>query len=268
MGNLVQASVIVVSNYEGAFLKKCLPPLRFCDERILVSLGTDPLSESLAKANGFTFKVMESVSFAEKIHLKIHKTCKHDWILIIDPDEVISDQAASLVSSLVKQDTDNGHVGAYGIPIQFYCKSHKLKGTHWGGINHKHALIHRKRFRFTDKVHSRNETIPPFIIKRIKRNGDNCIHHYWITSYRVLFQRSLRYLKEEGRARYANQGRRKILALVLEPYRSFKHSYIDKKGYLDGWIGFGLSMFWAIYNTAGLFQQLRYQWAHKSINKA
>ena len=253
-------SAIVVGLNEGELLRKSLPKLNFCDEILYFDLGSNDYSIKIAEDNHATVINHERVLMCECIHSKYYKITKHQWVLIIDPDEILSEELVKQVentftSGLEKQ-TD---IGCISVPWIFFFKKKKLKGTVWGGTKSKILLINNQRFDFRPLVHVGRELQVGYKSMEIPFEGNNQINHYWMTSFSSLFEKHKRYLKNEGEARYKTGQKTTLLKIVLEPVRAFKTCYIDRKGYKDGFIGIFLSLFWCWYQTTSAIQLYKYQ---------
>lgn len=245
-------SAMVVGFNEAHLLETCLTSLSFCDEIIYTDLGS--YDSSLEIAEQYASKIFKRpiAPSGEYIQSEIVQYTKNDWIICIDPDEVIDPDLAEDVIRQFNSLTGNNRIGAVLVNWQFYFKKHKLSGTIWGGNNKKHLLVHKERFDFLPITHYGRKLREGFHSIEIKPNtkGTNILHHYWMTSYSVFFKKHLRYLKKEGIDNYNNGVRFiGIKQLALLPFREFRKCYVYKQGYKDGITGFLLSIFWAYYQT-------------------
>ena len=84
-------SAIVVGYNEANLLGSCLNSISFCDEILYFDLGSTDDSIKIAKTSHATIINHEKVPGCEWIHSKYYQSTKHDWVLIIDPDEIIND---------------------------------------------------------------------------------------------------------------------------------------------------------------------------------
>ena len=58
-----------------------------------------------------------------------------------------------------------------------------------------------------------------------------------------------------------------LLKILKEPIKSFKYSFLLRKGYKDGFTGFFLSLFWAWYESSAKFKNYIYQQKNSDNNK-
>lgn len=248
---------MIVSKDEGHLLRNCLPKLSFCDQLIVVNLKSKDDTIMVAKENGAEVWDHNPVPIVEIIHNWIQKKVQYDWILISDPDEVLTIELQKEIISFFEKIPEN--VGAIRVPLVFYFKNRALKGTAWGGGQTRIFLVNRNRFHFTPDVHSSRRLNVGYKEYLIPFSGKNVLNHYWMLSYKQLFEKHIRYLKKEGEARYNAEKRTSWKGIVSEPLKSFHYSFFSKKGYLDGGVGLFLSLFWAWYQTLALISLLMFQ---------
>ncbi|MCH6201349.1 hypothetical protein MMU07_17330 [Aquiflexum sp. LQ15W] len=254
-------SAMVVGYNEDIFLQKCLDSISFCEEIIYIDLGSS--DNSIETAKRFASKIIKRpiAPSGEYIQSEVIHTTKYDWVIFIDPDEVVDITLAANIISLFTQLNNQRKVGAILVPWQFYFKKRTLKGTVWGGANKKYLLVHKKRFIFLPITHYGRKVKEGYQTFEISYNKarTNILHHYWMNSYKVFIKKHQRYLKNEARDQFNTGKRMGIKKAFLMPWNAFKESFIHKKGYKDGWIGLFLSVFWAYYQTSIAVGLLRIQ---------
>lgn len=255
--NKLQISAVIVSKNEGRLLEMCLPSVNFCKQIIVVDLNSTDNTRKVARKNKAEVWQHDPVPVVEIIHEWIQDKVNYAWILITDPDEVISNDLANQIISIF-QDFDEA-IGSVRVPWIFYFKNHRLNGTPWGGVNSRILLVNNERFRFTSEVHRGRNLLPEYKEYKISFTGKNCIHHYWMISYLQLIKKHLRYLKAEGKSKYLSNERTSLKQLIKIPKKEFIYSYIKQKGYKDGIRGFFLSLFWAWYQVMAQWCLYKYQ---------
>ncbi|MFT3980984.1 MAG: glycosyltransferase [Ferruginibacter sp.] len=249
---MVTISAIVVCYNEGHLLEKCLSSISFCDDILVADLGSTDNSVEVASkfTKNIIFRNRKDVPSCEMVQSEIVSTLKNDWIIFIDPDEVLDPLLSEELLGLFDKIKMDENIGAVTVPWQFYFRQKRLKGTVWGGINKKFFLVNRNRFSFEPIIHYGRKLILPFLNFEIEGHSESAVlHHYWMNSYEVFFRKHFRYLKNEGNDQYDLGRRVGIKELILKPYTEFKYCYITKAGYKDSLTGLFLSMFWAYYCT-------------------
>jgi hypothetical protein len=101
-----------------------------------------------------------------------------------------------------------------------------------------------------------------FRILALPYTPDTAIDHLWADGYRQLVRKHRRYLAAE-RVHRADAGEiTGLREIARTPWRSFRESFVTRRGYRDGVTGLGLSLFWAWFRTAGevgLYRELRHR---------
>ncbi len=245
-------SAMVVGYNEGYLLDNCLSSLFFCDEIIYTDLGSIDNSISIAQKYCSQVYSRNIVPSGEYIQAEIVRLVKNDWVVFLDPDEVVDLSLVSLLKENFKTISDSNVIGAVIVPWLFYFNGRPLKGTIWGGMNTKYFLVNRNRFEFSPVTHYGRKLIEGFESLRVPPNtsSTNVLHHYWMKDYRMFFKKHFRYLKKEGKDQYELGVRfRGVQYTLLIPFREFINSYVKCAGYKDGLIGLFLSLFWAFYQS-------------------
>jgi hypothetical protein len=252
-------SAIVVGYNEADLLRRSLPKLSFCKEILYFDLGSKDDSRDLADTLGAQVILHEKVDSCEWVHVGYANKTKYEWVLITDPDEILSDELITDIATLFHGDLLDEKVGAVTAPWIFYFKGKQLNGTNWGGIKSRILLVNNKRFEFLGLIHLGRRVLDTYKTYDIPYTGKNYIQHYWMVSYRSFLEKHLRYLRNEGEARYKTGKKTTIKEILKQPYRSFRYSYLASKGYNDGFTGLFLSLFWAWYESSALIRNYRYQ---------
>ncbi len=241
----VNITAFVVAHNESHLLPACLKSVSFCNEIILIDLeSSDNITEV---ASSFNVKLFPHprVAVVEELYCDIAFYATNEWVLIIDPDEEITE---SLQNDIIKAiDFVHERTGTISVPWQFYFKEKQLKGATWGGISKKTLLVNTNRYLFTGEVHEKGKLKEGYSNFDIKFNGKNYIRHYWMKSYRQLAEKHKRYILKEGERMFNNGTRYSNYKLLKNSANAFRYSYFIKKGYIDGLKGFNLSVFWMWY---------------------
>jgi glycosyltransferase involved in cell wall biosynthesis len=243
----MQATAMVGSHNEARFLERCLPSVAFCDEVIVIDIDSRDDTTDVARANGARVIAHEWVPIAERARLELVGEAQHDWLLFLDPDEVLPAALAAQLADVVP--TLPADVAVIDCPWQFYFRGKPLHGTFWGGVNRKRTLARRGAAELRPTVHSGTRPLPGFRGEVVEYSGDNAIAHYWARGYRDLIEKHWRYLKLEGPDR-AGQGMiTGYKDIARTPAPAFWLSFVRRRGYRDGLDGLLLSLLWSVYAT-------------------
>ena len=252
---------MIVGYNEEKLLPACFKSVSFCDDVHYTDLGSSDDSIRIAEQYANHIYHRKPVPSCEMIQTEVVHYTKNDWVIFIDPDEVVDPALAQQVLQKLEDIQANKKIGVLIVPWQFYFKGKKLKGTVWGGRNRKNFLVHKDRFSFKPVVHYGRKLNPGFIHDEIFMDnaGNNVLHHYWMRSFKGFFEKHKKYLSNEGIDRYNLGTRTTAKAVITAPIREFIKSFFTLKGYKDGLLGFFLSTFWAWYQTSALFSLYKIQ---------
>lgn len=240
-------TAIVGSHNEAELLERCLPGLAFCDEVIVIDIDSRDETAEVARRCGARVIRHPWVPIAERARLELVGEAKHDWLLFLDPDEVLPAPLATQLGDLLP--TLAADVAVVDCPWQFYFRGQPLRGTVWGGITRKRTLARRGAAELRPTVHGGTRVPAGYDAQAIPYSGENAIAHYWAPGYRQLIAKHWRYLKLEGRDRYEHGMVTGYRDITSTPWRAFRESLITRAGYRDGTTGVALSLLWAGYST-------------------
>lgn len=238
-------SAITVSFNEGYLLDACLSKLTFCDEIILVDMESSDNTVEIAQKYATKILTHHKVPLVEIALANIIPKTKHDWILFMDPDGVVSDGLIDEIYTLFP--TLNDKIGMVKSPYQYYFGKHALKGTRWGGVKTIRLLAHREKIHYSGNVHQGQKIRAGYEIFKINPKKDVVVHHYWMINNEQFLEKHMRYLLNEGKSQYDNGKRYSLFIQVARSVYGFVNSYFLKKAFLDGYLGFYLSVFWSWY---------------------
>jgi glycosyltransferase involved in cell wall biosynthesis len=252
-------SAIIVGLNESKLLKNSLQSVKFCDEIVYVDLGSN--DNSIQIASIYANKIIEYklVPSGEYAHAEFVPTLKYDWVLYIDPDEIIDPQLEKKIIEIFPSIDTNKNIASVSVPWQFYFKKIKLIGTPWGLENRKPILANRTRFIFEPITHYGRRNKDGYISYEIPFETNLLLHHYWVQSWAIFISKHLRYLKNEGKDRYNIGSRTNFFRLFLNPFLQFKYSFITCRGYKNKSLGLFLAFFWTTYQFLSEFSLFLYQ---------
>lgn len=254
-GGKLPLTALVSSHNEARLLERCLPGIAFCDEIVVIDVDSTDDTAAVAEAHGARVVRHRYVQIAECARVTVAPQARHDWTLVVDPDEEVPPALAAAVAELLP--TLEEDVAAVDAPRQYYFAGRPLRGTVWGGPNKRRLLVRRSAVELTPTIWGGMRILPGRRVLELPFTPETAIVHRWATGYRELLRRHRRYLRLEAGDRAAAgeiTGWRNVLQT---PWRSFRTSFVSKRGYRDGATGLGLSLFWAAFRTAGELALLR-----------
>lgn len=249
-------SGFVVTCNEARRLADCLASLDFCDEVVVVDLGSNDESVAIARASGARVLHHELVGVVEKVRAKAGSLVANEWIVFLDPDEVFPQE---LGEELRRRLALDDHVALVELNWQFHFKGEPLRHTIWGGMQRKPVVVHRDRVTILPSVHAGYVVRDGFTTLRLTGPGRPAIRHYWMDGWGQLMAKHRRYIRYEGEARAARGERFSWRMLVGETGRALVWNLIHHRGLRGGPRGVTLSFFYAAYIAQGLLSLRRHE---------
>ncbi len=264
--HLPPITAIVIFRNEKKHLGRCLRALRWCDEIIAVDMESSDGSLDIAHELADRVFHVEACPIAEPTRVAAAKMASHDWVLLVDPDEVIPQALAEDIRLAM---VAHPGAGAFSLPMWFYFKGKRLAGTVWGTLTFKQRLIHRDRCDLLPYCNRISQLKPGQDDVRIPHNGDNHMQHYWSDSYMdLLHKHFVRYSHTEAEAMVAGGARFSFRGGFITPLVELKKTLKDFDGWRIGLRGWLLSGIYFGYTLASNWLTLYYQWRGASSGRS
>jgi len=228
----IKFSSITVTYNDALHLDECLKALNFCDEKIVIDLGSDDDSIEIAKKNGARMFYHKRVDVVEQIREYAVSLASNDWIVFIDPDEIFP---TSSIDKIIKTINSNPSVRSVAFRRRNYFLGSPIKYGRWHDKVYYIRVFHKEAMTFSKFVHRGMERKKEFRKINLK---DYIMKHYWVDSMKEFYRRQVRYLKHEGESRHKNNKRFSLIGMYIALIKMFLDSYIKQLGFLDrknGW---------------------------------
>jgi glycosyltransferase involved in cell wall biosynthesis len=260
-GSRLPLSVCLLARDEEAELERCLAALAWADELVVVvdsrsRDGTEAVARRLAHR-------VETRLYQGDVEQKRYCTglAKHDWVLIVDPDEVVPSPLRSSLEAAL-QSVDGREEST--LPVAYRLNRvtfHLGRWIHHGDFfpDWKLRLFRRSRARFVGSdPHGRVE------VDGAVASLSGELEHY---SYRDLADQvdRIQFFSEQAAQALAAAGKpARLRDLVLRPPARFLRAYVLKQGFRDGLPGFVIACASAFY----VFLKYAKHWERRTVSKA
>lgn len=250
-------SVLVNTLNEEANLPFALRSLRdWVDEIVVVDMHSTDRTVAIAESFGARVFMHERLEFSEPARAFGAAQAGHDWLLILDADELITPALALRLRELVERDEHD----MFLIPRLNYLFGAAMRASGWGPHQApQYRLFRRSSVQLTGTIHDYIKLKPGARVFRLPYEPGICIVHFNYTSVRMFLDKMNRYTSIEA-DQALERGRRPTLArLVGRPVREFWRLWVRARGWRDGWRGLYLSVLMAVYRfleTAKLRERL------------
>jgi glycosyltransferase involved in cell wall biosynthesis len=232
-------SVLLPTFNSAATVRDTLESVKWADEILVVdSFSTD---ETLAICQEFGAHVIqhEYINSAKQKNWAAPQS-RHEWILQIDTDEILETGLREEIEMAITSCNDSVH--AFRVPR----KNHVLgRWMSRAGVypDYQTRLFRRDHGRWLEReVHA--HVAVPGEVGTLKHH----IMHYGMPNISKQLRNLDRYTRYEADELRKQGTRFRWNRLILRPWGIFLHRYVYLKGFLDGWRGFILCGYFAIYD--------------------
>lgn len=275
----VPLSVIIPIRNEAENLPRCLDSISWADEIFVVDSQSSDASVQIAEEHGAQVVQFHfNGTWPKKKNWALENLpFKHEWVLILDADEVLPPEARDEIASAVVDLTKAG----YWINRHFIFLGKKLKHAYYPNWNlrlFRHSLGRYEKITGVETGSGDNE-VHEHVNVRGETGRLRCeMAHYAFPTVEVFIEKHNRYSNWEARVAVAGEQRGELAhehvdlrrrwksiaqRLPFRPLLRFLYVYIWQKGFLDGRHGYYFARLHATYEflsvvkTFELRQQLR-----------
>ena len=226
-------SVVLITFNEENKIRKTIEAISSLTKDIIVidSFSTDA-TKAICEELGVTFIQQTWAGYGNQKNTG-HAYAKHDWILSIDADEVVSSELLHELKTL----TFSSEKQVFNIPFKTYFCNTLIK---YGGWNPQfHIRLFNKKVTEWDSlaVHETLKSSSDIEVVTLK----GTIHHYSYDSFEDYNSKSEKYTDLFAR-RLKERGKKATwIKITISPVFTFVKEYFFKLGFLDGAMGFKIA---------------------------
>lgn len=176
--------------------------------------------------------------------------CRHDWVLNLDADEVVSPELQAKISALFRSRTPEH--AAYGMPVHVIypdrCKPRIWARDHWCV-----RLYNRKVVRFRDSNIHDTVVTEGHLVGRFSAP----IHHFSIRSFEHMRAKLDRRMSLSAENSSANNSALTLARLAIEYPLNFYKYYIVRRHITGGFTGARYAAMQAWFRSAKIYRRWR-----------
>ena len=232
-----QLSVILITRNESHNVADCLRSVAFADEWIVVDSGSSDGTREIATGLG-----AEVVMATEWLGFGIQKNralarARGRWVLSIDADERVDEALAVQIRAVVGRAAETGGPAAYEFSrLSSFCGQWMRHGDWYP--DRVLRLFRREAGRFSDDlVHER--LIVDGVVGRL--GGE--LRHLTMPSLDNALDKMNRYTSGRAVDRLRAGKRGSLSSAIGHAFWAFLRTYLFKRGFLDGQLGFVLAIY-------------------------
>jgi glycosyltransferase involved in cell wall biosynthesis len=229
---MIPISVTLLTKNSAKYLTQVLDSLRSFDEVLIYDNGSTDHTLQIAEVYPNVRIVKGTFEGFGPTHNKATGCAKHDWILSIDSDEVVSSKMTeNIASTALNEDT------VYSFPRNNYFNGKFIRWCGWHP-DRQYRLYNRTKTRFTDaQVH---ESI--IVLNMQHQPLDGPIIHYSYDSIADFLSKMQSYSRLFAEQNKGIKSSSPLKALMHGIF-AFLKSYVIKKGFMGGYEGFVISSY-------------------------
>ena len=234
------SAVLIVKDGER-HLDRVLVALAWCSEVLVLDSGSTDATLAICARHGVRVEHQPFLGYGPQKRRAV-ALARHDWVLVIDDDEVVNDEAVAAIRAL-----DGGDPGrAWRIRRRTFVGRREVRYGQWSP-DFTLRLFNRTRAGFNDRaIH---ESVQP---SGKVHTLPGALDHYSYADWSEVFERCAGYARAKAK-QYREHGRRAgILLMILRAGWGFTRSYVFKQGFRDGVPGVLVALSVALDGVLGL----------------
>ena len=229
-------SVTLITLNEEQNIVRALKSVAWADDVVVVDSGSTDRTLELAQAQGARVFKNTWKGYGQQKNFA-QAQARHDWVLNIDADEEVPKALAEEIQKSVSAaEAQPGAVYGFFVPRLTWYLGRWIRHGGWYP-NYLVRLAHRKHAQWSEPhVHE------ALCVQGPTQKLTQPLHHYAFESISDQVLTNLKYSRQ-GHFDLVQKGLKPcLLRLILKPIGKFIETYFIKKGFLDGYPGFIISV--------------------------
>jgi len=256
----IKLSVVIITRNEENEIEECLQSVYGWADEIIV-VDDESQDKTIQIAKNYTNKVFQRKMDVEGSHRNwAYSQASNEWVLSLDADERVTEELKKEIFSIIGANpSENG----FSIPRKNFIGSYWVKYSGWYP-SAQLKLFRKDKFRYEE-----SEVHPRAFLEGGSRQLKSPLLHYSYDNFEDFLAKLNRQTTLEAK-KWFNQGKKMTLGRFLwRAFDRFMRSYIRKKGFKDGFIGFLVAFNAALYQIVSYlkFREIIFNQNNSIINK-
>lgn len=228
--------VYITLNAERCLAESLQSAAAIADDIVVVDSGSSDRTSAIVKEHGARFFEQSWLGFGPQKQHAVERAM-HDWVLILDADEVLTREAAEAVREALQAER---LPAGFSLARRNFFHGREIRFGDWAG-DRVLRLVDRRAGRFSDdEVHEAWLTTGE--VRRLK----GAILHYPFQDYGAMLNKLARYSELGARKLGQRDARPSAAAAMTHGLYAFVRCYFFRLGMLDGVDGFGIALITAL----------------------
>ncbi|HCM40255.1 MAG TPA: glycosyltransferase family 2 protein [Bdellovibrionales bacterium] len=229
-------SITIISLNEETNIARALKSVAWAEDILVVDSGSTDRTVEIARTHGARVLQNAWLGYGQQKNFA-QAQAKHDWVLNIDADEVVSPALFEEIErSLAKVQSGRLQADAFCFPRKTYYLGKWIRHGGWYP-NVLVRLANRNKCSWTEP-HVHEELLARGPVVSLQQALD----HYAFTSIRDQILTNLRFARLGTEDLRRKGVRPSLIRLIFKPAGKFLETYFLKRGFLDGLPGFIISI--------------------------
>lgn len=240
-------SVVINTHNEERRLPLALRSVQpWVDEVIVVDMESSDRTREIAEAAGARVLRHAAIGYVEPARYAGCAAARSDWVMIIDADELVPEPLSRSLRGIAAA----GVVDAVRIGRRNYLLGKELRHSGWNPDRDRHLRFFRRgHVNLPTRIHEPIVATPGSRVLDLRIDEGTTLVHFNYADLADFFDRMNRYTTIEA-AQDPVESRLPPYRAAGQAIREWAVRFIWHRGYKDGWRGFYLSCFMAMYRLA------------------
>ena len=238
--NRLPLSVVTIAHNEEHRIEGCLKSTQgWAGEHIIVDDFSSDRTIELARK--YTDKIFQRKMDVEGTHRNwAYQKASNEWVLSLDADETVTEELKEEIKNAIQ---GNNEFNAYSIPLRTYIGDFWVKHGGWYPAG-KLRLFRKSKFKYEEvSVH------PCIILDGKCGHLKKDIIHKGYTDFSDLFYGLDRQTTLEAEKWFNEKRKIGVFKMIRKACDRFFRTYVRKKGYKDGIVGYVIAIHSALYQV-------------------
>lgn len=219
----------------------------WADEVVVCDMQSDDRTVEIARSYGATVCFHERVGFADPARAYAISQARHDWVLVLDADELIPRELSAVIARLVAGD----EAEVFRIPRLNYLLGAPLRHLGWGPDQDAQLRLFKKSsVNVTPDIHNFFHVKEGAREKRLRYAESGAIVHFNYIDLTHFIEKLNRYASIEAKQAFARGERASFRKALTSSLREWASRYLRNGGTKEGWRGLYLTAMMSMYRFA------------------
>jgi len=243
-------SVVIITKNEAEHIRNCFDSVQWADEIIVVDSGSTDKTVEIAKSMGAKVFSHKWEGHVQQRRFAVEQVSS-EWVLVIDADEVVTQELKEEIQSRVGKEACNG----YYLNRLNYFLHRPVRHCGWFPDKILRLFLKSRAWMPEVSVHE------GFIVEGRIKSLHGFLLHFSYDSLQEYFEKMNRYTSLEIQDKLKRISNRSIkwYDFIFHPLSRFIRMYFVKEGYKDGAIGLVVCIVSTIYLVVLYAKMWKYQ---------